>query len=195
MKIQAQRYFPKGAVIREFPEAGLVVGVQGSDGDGKPVACGYYGNAQNPSFNYSFRSVERMEAFIAERVASGVASKEFKAKLKAERAAKLAEPNPLKVGDILLNSWGYDQTNADYYQVKELIGKRSVKIQAIACKAVEGSQGFMCEDVMPVPGAFLEKAPEMVKRVNESGSVKIHSWGSWARKVDPNSKTYSSHYA
>lgn len=194
MKYKAQRYFPKGAVIREFPEAGLVVGVVEANGKGNPQALGYYGKAQNPSFNYSFRSVERMEAFIAERVASGVASLEFKAKLKAERAAKLAEPNPLKAGDILLCSWGYDQTNAEYFQVKELIGKRSVKIQAIACKAVEGSQGFMCEDVMPVPGAFLEREPEMVKRVDEGGRVKIHSFAS-AHKVDPNSKTYSSHYA
>jgi hypothetical protein len=53
----------------------------------------------------------------------------------------------------------------------------------------------MCEDVMPVPGAFLEKEPELVKRVNEGGSVKIYDWGAYARKVDPNSKTYSSHYA
>jgi hypothetical protein len=139
MKIQAKRYFPTGAVIREFPEAGLVVGVMPANSDGKCSAIGYFGNAQNPSFNYLFRSAERMEAYIAEQVASGCASIEFKNKLKAERKAKLAEPNPLQVGDVLLCSWGYDQTNADYFQVKALIGKRSVKIQKIAAKAVEGS--------------------------------------------------------
>jgi hypothetical protein len=31
--------------------------------------------------------------------------------------------NPFKVGDILYNSWGYEQTNIDWYQVVAVKGK------------------------------------------------------------------------
>ena len=33
-----------------------------------------------------------------------------------------AERDGLKVGDVLRSSWGYDQTNVDYYEVVELVG-------------------------------------------------------------------------
>jgi len=34
----------------------------------------------------------------------------------------------LKVGDILYCSWGYDQTQVDYFRVKSILGKRKIKI-------------------------------------------------------------------
>jgi hypothetical protein len=43
----------------------------------------------------------------------------------------------LTVGDVLINSWGYEQTNVDYYQVTALIGKMSVEIRAIAKDSIE----------------------------------------------------------
>ena len=48
----------------------------------------------------------------------------------------------LKVGDILECSWGYDQTNIDFYQVSALVGKSSVKLQRMACTS-PGEDGFM----------------------------------------------------
>ena len=47
-----------------------------------------------------------------------------KQKYKEERI----KPHSLKVGDILYCSWGYDQTNVDYFKVSEVIGKRKIKI-------------------------------------------------------------------
>lgn len=194
MRFPAQRWFPKDAVIRNYPEAALVVAVVAANASGRPQAVGYFGNAQRPSFNYSFRSTEQMETYLAERVESGKASLALRSARKAERRAKLAEPNPLAVGDVLLNSWGYEQTNADFYQVTALVGKRSVKIRRIASQSVPGTQGFMSEMVKPVPGAFLEKEPVLMKRVDESGRVRIESYAS-AGKFDPNGTTYSSWYA
>lgn len=70
-----------------------------------------------------------------------------------ESAIKRTFDNPFKVGDLLYNSYGYDQTNIDFYQVVG-IGSRSVKIQRIKGEKVEGSDGFMCCDVKPIPNSF-----------------------------------------
>ena len=67
-----------------------------------------------------------------------------------------AAPHDLKVGDILYSSWGYDQTNIDFYQVTA-VGVHSVKIREIEQKVVGGSTGS--DLVTAEPGKF--KGPEM----------------------------------
>lgn len=71
--------------------------------------------------------------------------------------------NPLQVGDILYYSWGYEQTNVDFYQV---IGKteKSVKIQEIESKTVEN--GFMSGNTTALKDVFKNKEV-MSKRVKE----------------------------
>ena len=62
--------------------------------------------------------------------------------------------NPYKVGDILHHSWGYDQTNCDFYQVVE-VKKASVVLRKIGAKTVPGSEDFMSESLMPEKDAFI----------------------------------------
>ncbi len=188
------RYFPEGSEIREFPEAGLVVAVTAAKEGKSPSAIGYFGKAVNPSFNYCFKSTERLEAFILEKIESGKVSLAYKAKRIAEKKAKLAQPNPLATGDILQCTWGYDQTNVDYFQVTRTIGKRSIGIRKIGAKVVPGSEGRDCCRVMPNPGAFLEKSEEQIKRVGPDGHVRIYSFAS-AHKINPTESTYNSWYA
>lgn len=47
----------------------------------------------------------------------------------------------VEIGDVLMASWGYEQTNIDYYMVIELVGKVSVKIVKIGAHREE--TGFM----------------------------------------------------
>jgi len=56
--------------------------------------------------------------------------------------------NNIKVGDIFVNIWGYDQTNADFYQV---ISKtpQSVKIRHIKKTIEEDKSGFMTGHAIP----------------------------------------------
>ncbi len=58
-----------------------------------------------------------------------------------------------KIGDILRCSWGYDQTNVDWYEVIA-VTKASVRIRAIASKCVEDHGPTTM--VVPVPGSFLD---------------------------------------
>jgi hypothetical protein len=54
------------------------------------------------------------------------------------------------VGDVLVSSWGYDQTNVDYYKVTRRT-EASVWLVKIGQKHVPGSEGFMSEQVVPDP--------------------------------------------
>ena len=58
------------------------------------------------------------------------------------------------VDDILVCSWGYDQTNVDYYKVVRRT-KASAWIVPIGQKMVPGSEGFMSETVLPDPDKIL----------------------------------------
>ena len=65
---------------------------------------------------------------------------EVKAILEGEKAPekptkKAAEPKKnkfgVKVGDYFEASWGYDQTNVDFFQVVELVGECSVRVKEV----------------------------------------------------------------
>ena len=73
-----------------------------------------------------------------------------------KRKAKAQYQNPYKVGDILHHSWGYDQTNCDFYQVVKVKGA-SVVLRKIGENIVPGSEGFMCESLLPVKNDFILK--------------------------------------
>jgi len=71
-----------------------------------------------------------------------------------KRLARTRFQNPYKVGDVLHHSWGYDQTNCDFYQVVE-VKKASVVLRKIGAETVPGSEGFMSESIMPTKDAFV----------------------------------------
>lgn len=70
----------------------------------------------------------------------------------------------IKPGDIFYTSWGYDQTNVDYYVVTRLVGRCSVELQEIGtAKVATTAPGII--RVKPDPSVRL-KAP-FTKRLNE----------------------------
>ena len=98
------------------------------------------------------------------------------------RAERQAFRTALMPGSVLVNSWGYDQTNIDYYQVVAVSETgRSVTIRPIAARSHE--DGFMQGTCWPLADHFT--GPEMVKRVGPGDSIKVHDWGSWAHLWTP----------
>lgn len=67
-----------------------------------------------------------------------------------------AQKHPITVGAIFVNSWGYEQTNVDAYQVVS-VTPATVKVRRIGLEQVPGSDGFMSNRVRPVPGLFDER--------------------------------------
>jgi len=119
----------------------------------------------------------------------------------------------VKIGDMFSMSWGYDQTNVNYFQVTRLTSK-GVYVREIGAKSVEGTQGFMCESVVPNPNSFLERSqwcggfddgnPETFRKIQFSrwngpgteASAYFNFKGRYfARPVKVNEQTYNSWYA
>lgn len=75
----------------------------------------------------------------------------------------------VKIGDIFHYSWGYEQTNANYFQVVALKGKKQVIIKEIAYQVTE-TTGFESYNVRPVKDSFLQNS-QFIKD-NNIGAVK-----------------------
>lgn len=86
---------------------------------------------------------------------------------------KLENALGIKVGDIFEMSWGYEQTNVNFFRVKELKGKTQVVIQEVvlAEKEVEDVSGmarYVKYDINDY--GIVEKSYEI--QDNEKGAIK-----------------------
>ncbi len=124
------------------------------DHNGAPYCKAWRGKARKPFAYYRFRSPERRSEWIAEQKVEEDAREEYKAKRKAEDAEKLAEMVArVQVGTILYTSWGYDQTNVEFFEVVARKGKRTAVLREIA--ADQEQTGFMSGKVTPRPGGYI----------------------------------------
>lgn len=139
------------------------------------VKC-FVGKSVKPAAHYSFRSEEKRADYVKRWL---IAQDEYvarKAAAAAEVKAKKAAGHKLEVGSVLRASWGYDQTNIDYYEVVAKVGSRMVEIRELCQESVE-SELFMQGKCVPLPGQY--KGEAMRKVVSASGdSVRIYSFAS-----------------
>jgi len=144
----------------------------------KYFAIGFVGKQNKPLFHYSYRDERHREREIEERAKDRREQLEAKEKRRQER---LKFQHSLNVGDILYSSWGYDQTNIDFYEVTKVIGPKFVEIRGLAQKTVRQDQ--TADYVVPIPGRYARNSKPMKKRVKPGDSVKItsyasaHKWG------------------
>lgn len=92
--------------------------------NGVVYGIGYAGKAVNPNFHYKFKDVPDFIQYVVDFLKNRL---ERKQKVLANKEKRL-QPHSLREGDILYASWGYDQTNVDFYKVVKLVGKNKVKI-------------------------------------------------------------------
>ncbi len=168
-KPERLQFHPKGA-IKVTAKSGEAVAYL-YERAGKPHAVMFVGRAQRPTWHFSFKNVAAREKRIAETFESVVQRNVGKA---VARAVKKQFVNPYKVGDLFKSSWGYEQTNVDYYEVTAVKGK-FVVIEAIGKKYIE--TGFMSGPCTPQPGAILTGQFAFKKKcLAQDGRVRIESW-------------------
>lgn len=151
--------------------------------DGAVYGLAFSGMRCKPDYHYRFKSAEAASAHREKWAAGKRSSFEAKKERAAVRREGLREAGKsLAVGDVLVASWGYEQTNYDYYQVTRVFGARSVEIRELAKQAADDSAQSMAGECVPIKGQFVGEP--MVKRVDEYGRVKVRSWGVWASKKE-----------
>lgn len=79
---------------------------------------------------YGYTTAETARAAID---CAGIIEVEEESKAKVEKANKFG----VKVGDIFSASWGYEQTNNDFFQVVELVGSSSVRVREVNLPIVD----------------------------------------------------------
>lgn len=168
---RTREWFKNSAYTLILSDASLGVELYEQRGAAQTFLMGFSGKRQRPDFHYSFATYDRAKQYAdnwLERLAKARATKmERKALAKAEATRTLA------VGDVLRSMWGYDQTNVDFYEVVELVGRCSVKIREIAAQREVGD---MRGQIVPKPGAFIGEP--MLKRVSGNGYVRLTSFSS-----------------
>lgn len=131
---------------------------------------------------------------------------------KATKTAKKVEKvnkYGVKVGDVFEMSWGYEQSNVDFYQVTELVGEQSVRIIHVSPEVLKvENEGYMCgtytynitpEIMRKDYGVHLKDSDKGdVKRVLKSGETLYLNMSSYANayKIPFGAyKCYESSYA
>jgi hypothetical protein len=119
-----------------------------------------------------YRSQAEARKRAQELLNNFAAHEAIKAEYRANGRAKIeAYKQTLKVGDILSASWGYDQTNIEFYEVLRIKGSM-VTVRELAQECRE--DGFMCGQCVPVPHKYVEREPELTRRIGAYG-LKISS--------------------
>lgn len=140
-------------------------------------AIGYAGKSAKKAWHFRFPTEAGMRAYIhdfEERMARRAA---YAAAQREERS----KPHSLAVGDVLMASWGYDQTHIDYYQVTR-VTRRQVWVRPILQEKHEAES--MQGDCVPLPGQFSQRGGETRHTVCANNRVHIDSVRS-ASRVDP----------
>lgn len=151
--------------IKALDTIAAVVYTQDSDSGTHFSAMGFTRKAIHPAFNYYFKSAEKREAHVKQWVERLVKREDDKV---VARMAKKAMSHTLKPGDVLYSSYGYDQTNINFYQVVELKSKTMVYLREIASIHTDDSH------VKPAINYYIGERFE--KRVNPAyNSCKISS--------------------
>jgi hypothetical protein len=97
----------------------------------------------------------------------------------------------VSIGDIFCSSWGYDQTNVDFYQVVDVMNSFA-KLRPIKSKYASGD-GWT-GSVIPVKDDF--SGDSFRKKIQDSGTgdvgFRISSF-EWARRWDVQPQSYTAY--
>ena len=130
------------------------------------IVAGFVGKRAKPSMYYRFSTVEKAAEYADKWVDE-----------ESKKIKKVEAANSLVVGDVLVSSWGWEQTNIDFYEVVKVSGS-FVTVREIKCNVV--SRNANGGNVVPVPGEFIG---DPIRRKVVSGWIPINSYAG-AKKAD-----------
>lgn len=115
--------------------------------DGQVVGAMFYGKSYKPAWHYRFKNIDELDKYIDEYLKKKAGQEEVKQQWKDKR--KLTRDHDIKVGDIFYTSWGYDQTNIDFYEVVAVRGSR-IDLRELKQTTVDHDGNY--DSVVPVTG-------------------------------------------
>jgi hypothetical protein len=184
MKKTTQRYIPEGYTL-SWDDQDLGIQIYYKESPRIGGLC-FVGRAVNPTWHYIFKNAEQRQAEVTKTFEWVHAHAERKAARKAEKA-KAGVNHGVEVGDVFRSSWGYDQTNIDYYEVISISGKTAT---FCAISQLIEETAYLQGDCVPVQGSFIGKPfKKLIQKDSETSEarIKINSFSN-AYKVTPVAK-------
>ncbi len=123
-----------------------------NDSKDMPIAIAFNGKASKPIWHYKFSNMDDLDSYVNKSIENAKAREQSKADRKAQR--KLTSEHDIKVGDIFYTSWGYDQTNTEFYEVVNVRGSR-IDLKEIGYTVDYEKASYGREDITPVPHKFV----------------------------------------
>jgi hypothetical protein len=158
------QYIPAGArEIRDSASDAVAYIAKGARGF---HVIAFTGRKNSPDLNAGY--IAQLDAMAARRVHQLF-------KRRRDEMAKAKSGHPLKVGDILVSSWGYDQTNVDFYTVIALNGLTQVTLQKVGTSITEDRPMSMTGKALPDVNS--RKGQPFRRKVDAEGAVKLaYAW-------------------
>ena len=152
----------------------------------------YAGKSSKSWWFYRFKTLDEMIKRIYESVDRHIERENEKIQGRAEQKKAMSifkASDYFNVGDIIVNSWGYEQTNVDFYQVTEVLNKK-IRVRKISGEIVRAT-GSMSADVMPVKDSFCDNTESRRNVSLLSLKAEIGSKGTISCRIcDPQSYYY-----
>ena len=161
--------------ITKYEDAGIEIWIENREDD-KPVAIAFPIKGKNSIWYYGFRSKESMQKKIDALIEGRIKWKEEVKKRRAERY----QPHNVKVGDIFYSSWGYDQTNIDYFKITKLIGKNKVEYAKVSTNILYDNDSTLHKSQdKTTPGSNVGKSVRgLINMTGGRPSISIESFAS-----------------
>lgn len=187
MKFDRSFYTPTHTSSEEHEDVKAIVYLDDL-GHGYYMACGFSGRKAKPDFHFKFDGEEARQKYInnwLDRLRHVKADKE------ARRQAKKEFKTSLNVGDILYTSWGYDQTNVEFYQVVDVTASgKSIKVREIAAESSDPVSHGMADHVLAIADEFISDEV-LTRRVSVHDSISIkNSITAWPWGGEPKYRSW-----
>ena len=164
--------------------------IKGTNQFDRPVAAVWFGRAEKPQLYATFRTAEERDLAIEQYLNRRKERAESNLERRKER--RLTRDHDVKVGDIYYTSWGYDQTNIDFYEVVNVRGSR-IDLKELTQKVVnQGDAGY---DDKVVPGDTFANDKIYTVSARADGTLTSLSSFEYLHKWDGQPKSQTNPYA
>lgn len=162
------------------------------EADGNFYAVVFAGKSQKPLWHYHFSSPKDRQRYLDETIQKRKTHFDQKQQVRDERKAW---EHGIQVGDLFYSSWGYDQTNVDFYQATAVSGK-AIVLREVENKVISHSSGS--EKVVAVPNKFIGDAMKKIPSMGHDNEplIRLNSFSSarkWDGKPQYQTDAYSGH--
>lgn len=172
LKLPRESYIPKGA-IKVADKQSDALAYLSTNSKGKPRATVFFGKQAKPVADFWYRDEARRAKSVAERFEQ---RRQHERYMLERRDKAKAFQHSARLGDIWRTSWGYDQTNVEFFEIVEIRGKHAI-LREIAQASTDDGMGS--ERCVPQSGAYLEPRYDgddrgrPIRRLIQDGRIKI----------------------